>query len=81
MFARPHYIELSHKATGENCFKGKVLHINPAGPYVKVELQSEWGDSLLANISQDRFKELGLTTDMNIFIIPKKMYTFGNEGE
>ena len=66
MFARPHFIDLSHKQPEQNFLKGKVVHINLAGPYVKVELQSEWGDSLQANISQERFKELQLKSNMNV---------------
>lgn len=76
VFARPHFIELSHEKPEQNYFKGKIIHINPAGPYVKVELQSEWGDSLQASISQERYRKLNLKNEMNVFIIPKEIHTF-----
>jgi len=79
VFARPHFIELAHEIPEQNYFKGKVVHINPAGPLVKVELKSEWGDSLQANISQERYKQLNLKNEMNVFIIPKEFHTFENK--
>lgn len=76
MFVRPHLMDLSHEPAGNNCFKGKIIHINPAGPFVKIELKSEWGDSFQVNLQQEQYKALNLRTNMKIYVIPKEMFTF-----
>ncbi len=45
---------------GEQQFRARVTHVNPAGPLVKVELQAEWGDPVRVEMSQERYRALAL---------------------
>ncbi len=69
---RPHLLELTPVAPEGTRLAGRILHIIPAGAYVKVELQTEWGDSIQASISQERYKRLGLRPGMEVFILPEE---------
>ncbi|MBN2009449.1 sulfate ABC transporter ATP-binding protein [candidate division KSB1 bacterium] len=79
VFTRPHFMEISLEPPAKNFFKGKVVHVNPAGPLVKVELQSEWDETLFANISQQQFLELKLKSDMHVFITPHELRSFESD--
>ncbi len=56
-----------------------IKHINSAGPLVKVEAITEWGDPVHVEMAQDRFRNLQLTKNENVFIIPKDLKVFENE--
>ena len=44
VFIRPHLLDISLGWTDSRQFRAAVLMVNPAGPVVRVELESEWGD-------------------------------------
>ena len=79
VFVRPHLLEIAHAPDGEHWFKAKVLHINPAGPVVKVELLSEWGDTVQANLAQERYRELSLDKGAEVYVMPRAMKAFPKE--
>ena len=76
LFVRPHLLDIVLEPGGPNCVRSKITHINPAGPFVKVELTSEWGAPLQANLSPERYRKLRLHKDMDVYAIPKEMRTF-----
>ena len=78
VFVRPHLLEIVTQPTGPNCIRARITHINPAGPFVKVELATDWGAHLQANVSQERYRELALQKDMHVFVIPREMRAFVN---
>ena len=55
VFVRPHLLEIDHQRNGGEAFHGKVIHINAAGPLVKVDLVSDWGDPVQVELSHGRF--------------------------
>ncbi|MBN1559027.1 sulfate ABC transporter ATP-binding protein [candidate division KSB1 bacterium] len=75
-FVRPHLFNISTQAHGVNEIKGKVVHINPAGPTVKIEIMSEWGEIVHAHISQEQYAELQLCPGAQVFLQPKQMQIF-----
>lgn len=77
-FVRPHLMDISLHSTGANEIKGTVAHINPAGPTVKIEILSEWGEIVHAHITQEKYINLQLKTGMPVFLIPQKMYIYTN---
>ena len=79
IYVRPHLIDLSLTPVDENSISGTIVHINPAGPFVKVEIKSENGNLVQANISQERYKELNLQKDMPVYLIPREMHTFSSK--
>jgi sulfate transport system ATP-binding protein len=76
VFVRPHLLDIEHSPVDAQSFAAKITYINPAGPTVKVELLSEWGDQVQVNLTQERYRQLGLKKDMNIFVVPKEMSAF-----
>jgi len=76
IFVRPHALDLSREPNGDNAIKSTVLHINPAGPTVKLELKSEWGDLIQATITQDKFKKLQIKPGMQVYVLPLDMHVF-----
>lgn len=76
VFVRPHALDLAHEPNGENSLPCVILHINPAGPTVKLELRNEWGDLLQAAITQEKYKQLQLKPGMQVYVLPIDMHTF-----
>jgi sulfate transport system ATP-binding protein len=76
VFVRPHLLDIALERNGKESFRATIDHINPAGPYVKVELTSEWGSPLQVNLSQERYRLLNLQKGMQVFLVPREMRTF-----
>ena len=76
LYIRPHLLDIDHQPNGDTHFRARVEHINPAGPLVKVELVSEWGDSVEVEISQERYRALALKKDATVFVTPKGKQVF-----
>lgn len=72
-FIRPHQFEISRMAKRQSSFKATVKYLNPAGATVKIELISEWGDPVLAEITQEEYKTLQLKKEDSIFVTPKEI--------
>jgi sulfate transport system ATP-binding protein len=75
VYVRPHMIEISREP-GENTFQATIVHINAAGPTAKIELSSPWGDTVLAEIPQERYQELRLKKGDVVFITAKEAKVF-----
>ncbi len=73
IYVRPHLIDLAMAPIGGNAIQARVDHVNPAGPYVKVELTSHWGAPIQAAITQERYRELGLRREMQVYVIPREI--------
>jgi hypothetical protein len=53
-----------------------VERVHAAGPIVKVELRTEFGDSLSAEISQQDHHDLALAKTEEVWVSPKQSRTF-----
>jgi sulfate transport system ATP-binding protein len=71
VFIRPHLLDISLGWTDSRQFRAAVLMVNPAGPVVRVELESEWGDVVRVDLSQERYRALGLRPGTQVFVAPK----------
>jgi sulfate transport system ATP-binding protein len=76
VFVRPHLLDIDRQPHGPQSFRAKVTYINPAGPVVKIELLSEWGDTVQVNMSQERCRELHLEKGLEVYVIPREMRAF-----
>ena len=79
VFIRPHLLDLTRVPDGKTNFKARVLHINPAGPLVRVELTSDGKDSILVELPQDRYRELSVKKGDEIYVRPKEMKVFSED--
>lgn len=76
MFVRPHLLEISHESKNDQSFKARVRHINPAGPVVRVELLSEWSQPVQVDLTQERYRELQLARDAQVFVTPREVKVY-----
>jgi sulfate/thiosulfate transport system ATP-binding protein len=76
VFVRPHLLEIEHQRNGGGNFRAKVSHINAAGPLVKVDLMTDWGDPVHVEISHGRYLSLGLKREDEVFIRPRERKVF-----
>ncbi len=71
VYVRPHSLEIDRLPNGGSHFRARIKHINSAGPLVKVEAIAEWGDSVHVEMPQERYRNLQLIKNEQVFIIPK----------
>jgi sulfate transport system ATP-binding protein len=69
-------MEIDYNPNGKNHVRGTIRHINSAGPLVKVEVVTQAGDSVHVELTQERFKELQLRKNDEVFVFPKDMNLF-----
>ena len=80
IYVRPHHLDVQTAPFGNGDFRGTITHINSAGPYVKVEVKSQWGDAVQVYLTQDRFIELALENGMELYMNPRETTAFPGEG-
>jgi sulfate transport system ATP-binding protein len=78
LFIRPHLLQVHAEPTSD-AFKATVVHINRAGPTVKIELLAEWGDPVFVEMSPERCDQLKLVRDAMVFISPQSHDLFVRE--
>jgi ABC-type sulfate/molybdate transport systems ATPase subunit len=79
VFVRPHALEIGRQPGGANYFRARTKHINAAGPVVKVEAVTEWGAPVHVEMPQQRFRDLALHKDEEVFITPRDLAVFAQE--
>ena len=80
-FVRPHELDLSRHAAGRSdAVVATVRYIGAAGPVVRLELQREdTGNSLDAEISRERFRDLNLSVGDKVDVIARNLRVFTDE--
>jgi sulfate transport system ATP-binding protein len=68
VFVRPHQFEITRAAKDKSSLKAVVEYLNPAGSVVKVDLVSEDGAPIQAEIAQEEFKKLGLKRNDQVYV-------------
>lgn len=76
LFARPHEIYVVKKPEHHEYIRARILHINPAGALVKIELERAGGEMLQAEIPKTAFTEMQLKKFDEVFVRPKEMKVF-----
>jgi sulfate/thiosulfate transport system ATP-binding protein len=71
VYVRPHMLDIHEHEPGVQSFRARVLHVNPAGPLVKVELESEWGEAVRVELAQERYRGLSLDRHAEVFVTRK----------
>jgi sulfate transport system ATP-binding protein len=75
-YARPHLLEIDHRPTAPPQFRATVDYIAAAGPLVKVELATEVGTVVHVEVSQERYRHLGLRKGDEVFVSVKGVRVF-----
>ena len=77
VFARPHEMFIATSADDAHEYvKARVIHINPAGPLVKIEMERRNGQVLTGEISKEVSDMLALKKNDEIFVRPRNTRVF-----
>jgi sulfate transport system ATP-binding protein len=76
VFVRPHDLTIDTKTNGMPALSGTVVRVQSAGALVRVELQTEDGQTLTAEISQERFATMDLQPGSKAFVRPRHIRVF-----
>ena len=76
-FVRSHELDLLRASDGRPSLEGRVAHINPAGPVVKVRVHAaDFGVLLTVDLTPDRYAELGLMVGDTVHVVPRQLRVF-----
>jgi sulfate transport system ATP-binding protein len=77
VYVRPHEFSIERARDGAESLEARVLHVNPAGSRTKVELRVLESEQLInAELSAERFGELGLKAGDTVFVSARKARVF-----
>ena len=76
LFARPHQMEITKEPDSKEFIPAKILHINPAGPLVKIDLERKNGNLLQVEIARELYLKLKLKREDEVFVRPREIKFF-----
>jgi len=76
VFFRPHDVTIDTKTNDLPALEAKVVHVNTAGPLVRVELVTKAGQTLISEISQGRFATMKLEPGGTVYMRPRHIRVF-----
>ena len=79
IYVRPHDLSLSREA-GEALARGVVEHIHAVGPVVRVEVRADDDRLIDAALSREEYRQLGLLPGDAVWLRPKRLSVFVDEG-
>jgi sulfate transport system ATP-binding protein len=68
VYVRPHALDIQTTRVNGHQFRARVVHVNSAGPTVKLELLAEWGKSIRAEMPQERYRALSVGRNGEVFV-------------
>jgi sulfate transport system ATP-binding protein len=76
-FVRSHELDLLRASDGRPSLQGRVAHINPAGPVVKMRVHAaDFGVLLTVDLTPERYAELGLKVGDTVHVVPRQLRVF-----
>jgi len=81
VYVRPHLLEVERRSHGEGDgeLRARVERIHAAGPTVKLDLLTDAGDRVQAELTQERYRGLGLARGAIVFLKPRQKRVFVND--
>jgi sulfate transport system ATP-binding protein len=76
IYIRPHLFELEKAPFSGHSIRGKIKHMNPAGPIVKIEFESEFGDLINVELPIGKYYELQIQKGDQVYVQPKELKFF-----
>ena len=77
LYARPHEMYIMREPDGSHEYiSATIVHINPAGPLTKLELERRNGNMLQAEIPVSVMTALKLERGMDVLVRPKQTKMF-----
>ena len=81
LFVRPHDLKIHDHPNGESSLRAVVRRVNRAGASVKLELATDAGEPLLAELSHEEFASAAVTAGQEVYVSPRSARLFLGEGE
>lgn len=76
VYVRPHQLDIERESSGPHCLSASIKMINAAGPNVKVELITQWGQTVHVDLSHERSRELHLIAGQTVYLSTREMKVF-----
>ncbi len=77
LYVRPHELVITHQANGASTIQASVLHVNPAGSRVKVELRAIDSEQVInAELTTTQFTELELKAGDVVYVSASRVRVF-----
>jgi sulfate/thiosulfate transport system ATP-binding protein len=81
VFIRPHQLDVDVTRNGHPALAAVVTRIHSAGPNVRLELTAESGERLHAELSQERYRSLGIVNGSTVYVTPREVKVFADKPE
>jgi sulfate transport system ATP-binding protein len=78
VFIRPHELEVGTQRNGQPSLEAVVTRVHSAGPNVRLELKAATGESLFAEMSQERFRSLEVGVGGTVYVTPREVKVFAD---
>ncbi len=79
VFIRPHELDVAVTSDGHSSLEAVVTRIHSAGPNVRLELQAATGERLFADLTQERYRALGIANGSTVFVTPRDIKVFADK--
>jgi sulfate transport system ATP-binding protein len=76
VYVRPHELEIGNGPGGPGRLPATVVHAHPAGGVARVHLAAGDGTPLSAEVSPERYRELGLKAGDTVYLAPRRARVF-----
>jgi sulfate transport system ATP-binding protein len=70
VFVRPHALDVRPTRDNGRQFRARVVHVNAAGPTVKMELLSDFGAPVRVEMAKERYRALDVQPGRDVFVSP-----------
>ena len=76
VFVRPHDLTIDFKSDGLPALEAQVVRMQSAGPLVRIELRTADGQTLAAELSQERFGTMNSQSGSKVYVRPRHIRVF-----
>jgi sulfate transport system ATP-binding protein len=80
VFVRPHELEIERHASNGSSVAARITRIQSAGSFVRVELAGEKNEAITAELTHERYRELGLQTGESVYVTVRESRVFIGNG-
>jgi sulfate transport system ATP-binding protein len=78
-YVRPHDIDIARQADSQYTIPAQVVHVNPAGPVVRIELlRTDTGETLDAEMPKERYKSVLIQPRETVYLRIQNPRWFGH---
>jgi sulfate transport system ATP-binding protein len=69
LYVRPHAVTLAPAGGSAQGLPATIAHVNRAGPIVRVDLKTAWGDAARVDLSPDAFDRLHVSAGSDVVLV------------